>query len=80
MTEPRCDLTDLIASQCGHCRGHDQPSVAGLTIVHRFAARFPGPCANCETGRIHEDDLIGKTEDGEYVCEACANRAEREAS
>jgi len=41
-----------------------------VKIVHRFPAHFDSGCDNCE-GRIREGDVIGRTDEGEYVCERC---------
>lgn len=74
MTGLRCDLTDLIVDQCGHCRPTPVAEPGDLVITNRFSARFPGACAACD-GRIREDDRIGRTGDGEYVCEKCCETA-----
>ncbi len=78
MTAPgedtRCERTDLYVSQCGHCRPTPEPELIDLVITNRFPARFPGQCPVCD-GRIREDDNIGRTEDGEYVCEKCCQDA-----
>lgn len=51
----RCDLTDLLAAECAHCRG--LPNLdAALTYTPLDAgvpgpatkARFPGRCAGCD--------------------------------
>lgn len=75
MAEDYCELNDLPASMCAHCRGltlDDPPP----TIANRFIARFRGTCSACELP-ICEGDNIGRTSEGEYVCQSCANRWQR---
>ncbi len=69
-----CELNDLPASMCAHCRGLtlDDPP----TIASRFIARFRGRCSACVMP-ICEGDNIGRTSDGEYVCQSCTNRWSR---
>lgn len=55
--EPRCDITDLIKSQCAHCLGHT--GVDEEVTQHRqrlaesdqhpkwFPAQWPGVCEHC---------------------------------
>jgi len=66
----RCDLTDLEVTACAHCRGLSLDTAGPVKIVHRFPAHFDSGCDNCE-GRIREGDVIGRTDEGEYVCERC---------
>lgn len=60
MADTRCDVTDLIATQCAHCRpapAEPERSTSPGDYGHVFTARYPGVCS--EGGdRIHEGDLI----------------------
>jgi hypothetical protein len=58
MTQPRCDLTELLTDQCG-CRNHrggttpDEDIAAhhAQMLAHPawFAAQYPGMCERCGT-------------------------------
>lgn len=79
MNEERCERTDLIKSQCSHCRGLDKPEVkydrftdSDGKIQRGFRARFPGWC---EFGDhpIEVDDVIqSHPESFSYVHVLCA--------
>lgn len=71
MSEERCERSDLLASQCAHCRGDVLESEPDFVVVARFPAKYAGVCAAC--GEPFEvEDRIGRTDDGDYVCEVCA--------
>ena len=67
-----CEISDLPVDQCA-CRIHKAPEPlrGASTIVARFTARFDSGCDQCGR-RIHEGDLIGRTDDGDYICERCS--------
>jgi len=55
--DERCSVTELIASQCAHCRKLPDPSAELLRDIFGepterpggvwFEARYPGSCADC---------------------------------
>lgn len=67
-----CELNDMPASMCAHCRGVtlDDPAP---TIAYRFDAMYGGRCASCDKP-FSEGDRIGYTTDGYYVCPTCTDR------
>lgn len=69
--EPRCALTELPVSMCGHCRAPKAEPVPEVEISHFLLARYPGACAVCG-GHISPDDRIGRLADQPgYACEDC---------
>jgi hypothetical protein len=66
----RCALTDLEESSCAHCRGLSLATPSDVNVTHRFTSKFHSACENCER-RVRKGDLIGRTDEGEYVCERC---------
>ena len=77
-TEERCERTDLIVSQCAHCR--PKPSLDDEIAQHRarllasrrgwFRAQYFGRCAGCGDPYV-PDTAIRRTPDG-YIAECCA--------
>lgn len=67
MSEPRCDITDLLVSQCGHCKGltEDKPELGPW-----FAARFEGFCSRCGDA-IEPGDPIRADGEGGYLDHDC---------
>lgn len=63
MSEPRCELTELLVSMCAHCREEQLPEPEPLRW---FEAQYPGRCAACGSP-IEPGDEIAATENG-YVC------------
>jgi hypothetical protein len=70
MAEPRCELTDLLVSQCGHCRPPAEPPPPELDVGPWFAAGYPGRCSLGEE-TIREGDRIRADGEGGYLCRAC---------
>lgn len=76
----RCPLTELIKTQCAHCRppaapvfAHalfDSPGDTGPGPI--FAAQYAGRCGRCD-GFFEEHDWICRTGTGDYICEECGN-------
>lgn len=66
--EPRCERTELLVSQCDHCR--PKPPVAKPEISYRFNAMYPGRCSICDFG-FYEDTRIGRLADGDLACPDC---------
>ena len=73
----RCERTELIKSQCAHCRPpepmflealFDAPDDAGTVT---FPAGFAGRCEECD-GFFDTGDMICRTADGTYICDECA--------
>lgn len=67
----RCEKTGMLADGCSHCTGRvGDEAPRDWTVVNRFTARYPGRCAACDAP-FADGDLIGRTADGDYVCEGC---------
>lgn len=74
--DPRCEPSDLPASMCAHCRGHDGGAAVTLhdvQVTHSIRARHPGRCALDSTHAIAEGDWIGSTDQG-WICATCVER------
>lgn len=80
MSEPRCEFSDMLVSQCAHCRAGgkilpppdvERPSQPARTPYGPlFFARHYGPCSGCET-KIIPDDTIRADGTGGYLHEDC---------
>lgn len=81
----RCDLTELLTTQCAHCLGHPDPVPAVEPEPHRYApnidtphttiAMFRSRCPQCnETINPGEEiTLVGGVEAAAYwACSGCA--------
>lgn len=72
MSEIRCSVTELITSQCAHCRPtpepdpFDEPSDRGPW----FHASYRGECAECGD-EFEAGDLIRADGNGGYVADCC---------
>lgn len=84
MSEARCDKTDLLVTDCAHCRGNDR------TIEEQFTAeaalrkaayeaapgwiisRYPGDCAECGE-RFEAGEMIYKLLDVGWISTCCAH-------
>lgn len=85
MGEARCEKTDLLVSQCAHCR--PAPVVRevpfggvpkiGSNVMIRFTAKFEGQCGECGT-HLSAGGEIGRSVDGTYLCRDCCDDADRE--
>lgn len=53
----RCDLTDLLETDCAHCKRKDDPA---------WPAKYQGACALCERG-VEVGQLIRWSQDGGAV-------------
>lgn len=80
-SDERCDLTELITTQCAHCRApvrhprfiealFDTPGDDDDTIVATFPAQYSGRCADCDS-RFSGGDWISRTAGGDYLCSGC---------
>jgi hypothetical protein len=71
--DTRCERTELLVDQCGHCRGLDGPKSDDdrLPVSHIIGAKFAGRCIACDT-TFPIDTQIGyvPAEDG-WVRMAC---------
>lgn len=57
MADERCELSDLLVSQCAHCLGHKLEGLVICRAGYPFPAAYPGRCALC-LGPIEEGDQI----------------------
>lgn len=69
-TEQRCELTDLITTQCAHCRGIDLSPE--LTIVRHVRAGRRRECATGCDQPINPRQRAAVTAAGQYLHEECA--------
>lgn len=74
----RCELTELIKTQCAHCRPRaprfreplfDDPFEHD--VVATFVAQYSGRCEECD-GLFEVGDWISRTGTGDYLCRDCA--------
>lgn len=63
-------MSDLLMSQCGHCRGHSGGGYFEHVVERQMVAKFGGSCAACGERVVAGETTIGLAEDG-WVCEAC---------
>jgi hypothetical protein len=67
----RCELSDLLIEECA-CRIHTPARPpSDYVITARFLARFDSKCDGCGNA-MDEGDPIARTEDSDYICEACS--------
>lgn len=79
----RCALTELIKTQCAHCRPKpppfqpaqfDDPGDDYDAASTTFQAKYSGRCELCD-GLFHVGDWISRTSDGDYICCDCLQDA-----
>jgi hypothetical protein len=79
-SEARCERSDLLASQCAHCLGHedrDVPDVVdagSVRVIATIQARFAGKCALDDRHLVEVAEIIGRTEHG-WICARCVGAA-----
>jgi hypothetical protein len=70
----RCEKTDLLRSQCGHCTGREgKPEASELdprSFGPWFAARYDGECGNCGC-EFQAGDSIRSDGAGGWLCGGC---------
>ena len=77
----RCEITELLADQCGHCNGAEKRAAEAERETFRsaaepgvygpwFTAQYIGECAGCSE-KIERGDTIRADGDGAYLCEDC---------
>jgi len=82
----RCDFTDLLKDQCGHCRPVPLPKTYVPQAVRGrmappprssvrygpwFTARFDSECGGPCGGEIEEGDQCRSDGEGGWLCEDC---------
>lgn len=70
MTTERCDLSDLLVTECA-CRIHKPAPLQIPTHGPVFVAEYHGPCAACDD-RVRPGDLARYGPDGLIVHEGCS--------
>lgn len=65
MSDERCELTELLVTDCAHCRHLAELPQEPLTWI---TAQFPGRCALKWSHEIAPGDRIANTEDG-WICD-----------
>ena len=76
MDEDRCEKTDLIKSQCSHCRGLDRVEVKPDRLTG-FHAQYEGWCEFGDHPIDIEDVICFHPESFSYVHLSCAQRRGR---
>jgi hypothetical protein len=68
----RCERTDLLASDCAHCKGLDEqkPTRRKPEMGSWFPARYDGHCSDCKTEFVAGEQIRSDGETG-YVGECC---------
>jgi hypothetical protein len=70
--ETRCEKTELLVSQCGHCLGVRPEDPGAAEFGPWFLAQYTSVCAGCpET--IYPGDPARADGQGGYVGECCGN-------
>lgn len=66
-----CEITDLIVSECAHCKGVELVEPEVFQVSSRFSAQYRGRgiCGH----PIEQGDRVGFTTDGELLCQGCAS-------
>lgn len=81
--EERCAFSDLLKSQCAHCRPPvlpEKPSpLESVLWGPWFTAGYDGDCdggfdSQC-SGQITEGDTIRADGEGGYLCQSCGTRS-----
>jgi hypothetical protein len=70
MGEPRCDMTDLFVSQCGHCRPPVEEPPPELDCGPWFTAKLDGRCSLGEE-QVRPGDRIRSDGEVGYLCRSC---------
>jgi hypothetical protein len=70
MNEERCPVTELIVSQCAHCRRLPVDPFADTESPKWFTARYDGTCAQCGQ-RLVPGQTIGAGDDHGFICSHC---------
>lgn len=75
MADARCDITDLLATDCAHCRKLPDPGTErdDIELVGPwFEARYDGRCLGCGDEITGESgQMIRAVADGGYIGECC---------
>lgn len=70
MNEPRCELTEMVASECSHCtgrRGYETPEELPRRSSVAFPAQFAGLCRHCNRP-FDEGAQIVRSDEVEGYC------------
>ncbi len=72
--EERCERSDLLVSQCAHCKGHDLGLKAPSQVYVGYVAKasYTGLCALDRSHSIEPGDRIGQSEHG-WLCWRCVD-------
>lgn len=54
----RCELSDLPADMCSHCRGLDTERPPELIVLREITARYRGACEICGEWTIRDGDPL----------------------
>lgn len=78
MSQTHCALTELLVTECGHCRprAYSPPPINGtIRLGGEFGAKYPGLCDLCDR-RIEVNSWIAPILDDlnrvdGYACQTC---------
>jgi hypothetical protein len=74
MSAERCDKTELLVTECAHCKYGDARPEPIEVPGHVFAAWYPGVCTECEQ-EIHPGDwIVAVGLDQGYAHDGCVPR------
>ena len=69
----RCEVTDLLESECAHCRGpaiRRTSASARLPLGPPFEVEWPSACAVCEDP-IRAGEIARFDADHDLICDGC---------
>lgn len=66
----RCERTELLVTDCAHCRNLPDPPTERGERGPWFAARFLGRCSNCDVYYAPGDDIRADGHGG-YLADCC---------
>src|SRR5262245_170646 len=74
--EERCTVSDLLVSQCAHCKqlpdvDHEPLTLDGPRLGPWFACQHPGSCSGCGA-RFAEFDFIRADSTGGWLAQCCS--------
>jgi hypothetical protein len=74
MADQRCEITELLADQCAHCRRIPDPPPR--TLGRPFRAVYAGRCCDCDTPFDISDRIRAAGDDG-YTGPCCQGQEDQ---
>jgi hypothetical protein len=81
MADTRCPITDLLPTECAHCRklpDLEAPSTGLRLLGKAFPAAYPGRCAGCHRDFTAGTRIRCDLENGGYLADCCWYLADRQ--